>query len=74
VILQFELVDPAVFNTTLVAGATVDAVVYVMADNAFNVEVQFRRSVTTATLTQIFTLSDNPLPINSPVPLSQPFG
>ncbi|KJS17084.1 MAG: hypothetical protein VR69_01965 [Peptococcaceae bacterium BRH_c4b] len=74
VILQFELVDPVVFNTTLGIGATVDAVVYVMADNAFNIEVQFRRSVTTATLTQIFTLSDNPLPINTPVPFSQPFG
>lgn len=74
VILQFELVDLAVFGTTLGLGATVDAVVYVMADNAFNIELQFRRSVTTATLTPIFTLSDNPLPVNTPVQASQPFG
>jgi hypothetical protein len=74
VTLQFELVDLAVFGTTLGVGATVDAVVYVMADNAFNIEMQFRGNTTTSTLTQIFTLSDNPLPINTPVQASQPFG
>lgn len=73
-IYQYELVDLAVFGTAVGAGATVDALVYVMADNAFSIDVQFRRSATTTTTTPIFTLSDNPLPIATPQPATPPFG
>ncbi|KJS17086.1 MAG: hypothetical protein VR69_06070 [Peptococcaceae bacterium BRH_c4b] len=73
-IYQNELVDFAVFGTPVALGATVDALVYVMADNAFSIDVQFRRSATTTTTTPVLTLSDNPLPIGTPQPASFPFG